>query len=365
MIFDIVGIRYIFFVVSLLIILPGLISLLLFGVKLGIDFKGGTLWEVIPKSADVGTDRVTQLLKDNGHEEAVVQNATLIAGGVTTNTLVMRMAYIGENLGEKDKLVKLLVENNIVEGRVVSATVNTSPAVTATGTVTTTPAAAATTGGSNTVEQTVLADGKELLFDSVGPTVGNELATRAILAVLLASLGILAYLSYAFRGVPNAVRYGVCAVIALLHDVLIVVGIFSILGQLFNIEIDALFITAMLTVIGFSVHDSVVVFDRIRENMIKRRFDSFEKVVNYSLLQTLARSINTSLTVLITLLALYLFGGVSIRNFVLALLIGITSGTFSSIFNASLLLVVWENKEWRNWFGRGGSSSSMDTARSA
>ena len=157
--------------------------------------------------------------------------------------------------------------------------------------------------------------------------VGQEVTNNAICAVVLASLGILLYLWFAFRRVTGALRYGVAAIIALLHDVLVVVGIFAILGELFGIEIDALFVTAMLTVIGFSVHDTIVVFDRIRENQLRRRFDTFDKVVNYSLVQTLARSITTSLTVVFTLLALYLFGGVTIKNFVLALLIGIISGT--------------------------------------
>jgi preprotein translocase subunit SecF len=139
----------------------------------------------------------------------------------------------------------------------------------------------------------------------------------------------------------------VCAILALLHDVLVVIGVFAILGLLFGIEIDALFVTAMLTVIGFSVHDTIVVFDRVRENIGKRRFERFEETVNYSLVQTLARSINTSVTVLLTLLALYLFGGQSIKTFVLALLIGVASGTYSSIFNASMMLVIWENGEWR------------------
>jgi preprotein translocase subunit SecF len=144
----------------------------------------------------------------------------------------------------------------------------------------------------------------------------------------------------------------VCAIIALLHDVLVVLGMFAILGLVLGVEIDALFVTAMLTVIGFSVHDTIVVFDRVRENIARRRFERFEDVVNYSVVQTLARSINTSITVLLTLFALYLFGGVSIRNFVLALLIGIISGTYSSIFNASMLLVIWENREWGRLFGR-------------
>ena len=145
-------------------------------------------------------------------------------------------------------------------------------------------------------------------------------------------------------------RYGACAIIALLHDVLVVLGVFSILGWLFNIQIDTLFITALLTIVGFSVHDTIVVFDRIRENMQRRTSETFEQVVNASLIQTMSRSLNTSLTVLFTLSALTLFGGVTIRTFTLTLLIGIFSGTYSSIFNASMLLVIWEKGEL--FFGR-------------
>jgi preprotein translocase subunit SecF len=352
---DLVSKRYLFFLISLIIIIPGVISLFLFGLKLGIDFTGGTYWEVVPRSADVSTNEVAQLLKDNGQSDVAVQNATLIVGNVTTPTLVMRMPNISPD--QKDALTKVLVDHGIISGteHLVSASSTTTATVTATATTTGTTAPAA---GTTTV--TRITPGDEIQFNTVGPTIGSEVASRAILSVLAASLGILAYLWYAFRRVPNAIRYGVCAVIALLHDVLVVVGIFSILGELFGIEIDALFITAMLTVIGFSVHDTIVVFDRIRENLLKRRFDSFEKIVNYSLVQTLTRSINTSLTVIFTLSALFLFGGVSIRDFVLALLIGIVSGTYSSIFNASMMLVVWENKEWRNWFGRG---KAADTAQ--
>jgi preprotein translocase subunit SecF len=357
--FDLVGKRYLFFLISLIIIIPGVISLFLFGLKLGIDFTGGTYWEVVPQNADVNTNEVAQLLKDNGQSDVAVQKATLIVGNVTTPTLVMRMPNISPD--EKDALTKVLVDHGIISGTEQTVSVASTAPVTATTTATATATTTATTAPSvATTTVTRIAPGDEIQFNTVGPTIGSEVASRAILSVLAASLGILAYLWYAFRRVPNAIRYGVCAVIALLHDVLVVVGIFSILGELFGIEIDALFITAMLTVIGFSVHDTIVVFDRIRENLLKRRFDTFDKVVNYSLVQTLTRSINTSLTVIFTLSALFLFGGVSIRDFVLALLIGIVSGTYSSIFNASMMLVVWENKEWRNWFGRG---KATDTAQ--
>ena len=148
----------------------------------------------------------------------------------------------------------------------------------------------------------------------------------------------------------------------MLHDVLVVIGVFAFLGFFFNIEIDALFVTALLTVIGFSVHDTIVVFDRIRENTLRRTGDTFEQTVNYSLLQTLVRSLNTSLTVVFTLLALYLFGGESIKNFILALLIGMISGTYSSIFNASLLLVVWERGDLARFFRRGRRNPETATA---
>jgi len=138
----------------------------------------------------------------------------------------------------------------------------------------------------------------------------------------------------------------------MLHDVLVMIGLAAIFGKVFGWEVDSLYLTALLTVIGFSVHDTIVVFDRIRENLIKRRGERFDLVVNHSIMQTLDRSINTTLTVLFTLLALVLFGGITIRHFVLILLVGITSGAYSSIFNAAQILVVWEFREWRTWFRR-------------
>lgn len=185
----------------------------------------------------------------------------------------------------------------------------------------------------------------------VSASVASDTIRNSIFAVIAASLLILAYISFAFRKVSRPWRYGACAIVALLHDVLVVVGIFSILGWAFNVQVDALFITALLTVVGFSVHDTIVVFDRIRENMQRRTSETFDEVVNASLVQTMARSLNTSLTVIFTLSALTLFGGTgSVHNFTLALLIGIVSGTYSSIFNASMLLVMWERGDFN--FGR-------------
>lgn len=173
--------------------------------------------------------------------------------------------------------------------------------------------------------------------------VSADLTQQAIVLVLVGSLGILLWMTLRFRDF----RFGMTALVALVHDVIVVVGTFAILGTFFGLEVDGLFVTAMLTIIGFSVHDTIVVYDRIRENCARHAGERFSAIVNHSILQTLGRSINTSLVVIFTLTALFLFGGDSIRAFILALLIGITSGTYSSIFNAAPLLTVWEEWETR------------------
>jgi preprotein translocase subunit SecF len=195
-----------------------------------------------------------------------------------------------------------------------------------------------------------------LRFESVGPTIGQEVTQRAALAIAVATLIVAIYLTFAFRGVPNALRYGICGILAMIHDVAVVFSLVSIGSILWNWQFDAMFLTALLTVIGFSVQDKVVVFDRIRENSGIFRRLSFETLVNHSIVQTLQRSINTQLmTVEFMLLALALFGGITLREFSVILLVGLLSGTYSSIFIAAPILVVWENREWRNWF-RGGKS---------
>jgi preprotein translocase subunit SecF len=190
-------------------------------------------------------------------------------------------------------------------------------------------------------------DVTELTLQTVGPSAGRDIRNRSIMAVFLASIGVLLYIAWAFRNTQNPFLYGCCAILAMLHDVLLVLGVFSILGWLFDVEIDALFVTALLTIIGFSVHDTIVVFDRIRENLRNHIAPTFDEVVNYSVVQTMVRSINTSLVVVLTLSALYLFGGASTRWFVFALLLGVVAGTYSSIFNAAQLLVSWETGEIR------------------
>jgi preprotein translocase SecF subunit len=181
--------------------------------------------------------------------------------------------------------------------------------------------------------------------DSVSPTVGAEVTRAAALAVLVAALAILLFLVIAFRQVPNAFRYGACAIAAMVHDILVAMGFMSIAGLLFGWEADALFLTAMLTVIGFSVQDTIVVFDRIRENIPRRKNEDFETVVNRSVLETLHRSLATQLNAIFVMVALLFFGGASIQQFIAVLLVGMLAGTYSSIFNAVPLLVAWEKGE--------------------
>ena len=383
---DLVSKRYLFLLASVIIIVPGLLAMLAGGLKPGIDFTGGTRWTVVPLNAEANsTERFKQVLSEAGFDDALVKGGSIgAAPGPVTNTITMDLPgklEDEEREEERRKLEAALIDAELVSSERVTETQTLGPAptalsatagpgtstipVTGTATLTTTSTVTGTTAvttpqapPTETVVRERIPDSATIDFLEIGPTIGSELLGRAFLAIGAASLAILIYLTIVFRKVPNAFRYGVCAIIALLHDVLVVIGIFAILGILFAVEIDALFITAMLTVIGFSVHDTIVVFDRVRENILKRRFDNFGDIVNYSLVQTLARSINTSITVILTLFALYLLGGASIRNFVLALLIGIISGTYSSIFNASMLLVIWENGEWRRLLGRGGPPAS-------
>ncbi|MCD6031401.1 MAG: secF [Thermomicrobiales bacterium] len=295
--------RKLWFLISLIVILPGLIALIFSGLKLGIDFTGGTLWEV-RFSQPTESAAIEAALHDAGIDTAIVQRS----GPATDETFLIRMHEVREGSELKAELVSAL------EAEVGPFT--------------------------------------ELEYSTVGGAVSTQIRNRAIIAVALASVGILLYMAYAFRNTQKPLLYGGSAIVAMLHDVLIVLGVFSILGLLFNVQIDALFITALLTIIGFSVHDTIVVFDRIRENLARHPDESFEGIVDYSLAQTVVRSLNTSMTVIFTLLALVLFGGGSTRMFVLALLIGIISGTYSSIFNASQLLVAWENGEIQRFFGR-------------
>lgn len=289
--------KYIFFAISLLVIIPGIISLLLFGLRVSIDFTGGSLLEIqndkIKSSGDLAG--VKNIFSQDKIEVSSVQKTA--AGTYLFRTMSLTPV-------QKDGVISQ------IDGKYPGT--------------------------------------KEERFETVGPVIGKEQTINAIESVALASLAIILYIAYAFREIPKPYspwKFGIAAVIALLHDVLVVVGIFSILGHFFGVEVDSLFVTALLTVIGFSVHDTIVVFDRVRENLRKEGGRvSFTQVVNDSLMQTLGRSLTTSLTVLFTLLALILFGGETIRWFVVALFVGVFSGTYSSIFNAAPLLVIWEEK---------------------
>lgn len=284
-----------FFIFSGLIIIPGIISLILWGVRLSIDFTGGTLLELsFNKKVEVTRQKIQEVAKSDQIELVTVTKTG-------DNAWLLRAKPM-----DKDQNQKLQQD---LSSKISPVT--------------------------------------EIRFETVGPTIGAETTRNAVIAVFVASLAIIIYIALAFRHIPKPYspwKFGISAVFALVHDVLVVVGIFSLLGHFYNVEIDSLFITALLTVMGFSVHDSIVVFDRIRENLVKMPDTSFTEVVNDSLVETLARSLSTSLMVLFTLFALLLFSGETIRWFIVALLVGIASGTYSSIFNASPLLVIWEER---------------------
>ena len=305
---DILSKRYLYFAISLLVILPGLILLASRGLPLSIDFTGGSLLEVQFEGGEpIPNAELVQLYENAGIGDAQVQTTE-------SGSLLIRSSFLTNET--RDLILNEMREQS---------------------------------GGEVTV----------IRFDSVGPSIGAAVTSRAALAVAVAALAVVVYITWAFSRVPNAFRYGVCAVIAMIHDVAVVFSVAGIGALLFDWQIDSLFLTALLTVIGFSVQDKVVVFDRIRENTnIFRRLD-YEKLVNHSIVQTLQRSINTQLmTVEFLLLALALFGGVTLQEFAIILLVGLFSGTYSSIFIAAPILVLWENREWTNWF-RGPQRSGV------
>jgi preprotein translocase SecF subunit len=456
-VFDLVGKRYLFILISLIVIVPGTISLIFKGLNVGIDFVGGANVEYRPEksvtipemtalvapfkledlqvvtgdnpqvpagdtvwirfnehidsnvqkaiTSDLKAKYGTQLVVDydnlilqpvNGQglpKTVTVATATKFNSGVTPNVNDVR-ATLSEIPPTSDP-----TKGPPTATATPTATTTGTPTATSTSTVkasgtpttgqapvvavtpTVTPTTTPTTQSNpanipvhvvdvtqGTTTQTItlltrseLSSNKLLQMQAhfinsgiymqqlgtaiVSGSVAAETTRNAVLAVLAASVLILLWIWFSFRKVDRPWRYGTSAIVALLHDVLVVLGVFSILGWLIGFQIDALFITALLTVVGFSVHDTIVVFDRIRENMQRRTSETFDQVVNASLVQTMARSLNTSLTVIFTLSALTLFGGATIRPFTLALLVGIISGTYSSIFNASMILVMWDKGE--------------------
>src|ERR1035437_1244802 len=290
---NIIGKKYWYFLISLIVIIPGIVSLILFGLNLSVEFTGGSnLTLAFPNK--VSSKQVTQISTIFTQNKIKLQDI-IISG----NQVLIKSQPVDQNQD-------LLITREI---------------------------------------KTSLGNFQQQSYETIGPTIGLETLKNAIYALIVASILIVLYITWSFRSVPkptSSFRFGVCAIIALIHDVLVLVGLFSILGHFFGIEIDSLFVTAVLTVIGFSVHDTIVVFDRIRENLRRVGGNNFSEVVNDSILQTLDRSLNTSLTVVLVLVAMLVFGGETIRWFVVALLVGVISGTYSSIFNAAPLLVVWQ-----------------------
>lgn len=296
---NILGKRYLFFAISLLAIIPGMIILALGGgLPLSIDFKGGSLLEVQFESGNAPAPADVVALYNDLDIQDVQVKSTAAGKGV----VIIQSSKLTD-----EQQVQIV----------------------------------------NSMESTFSDTVNVLVFDNVSPAIGQEVTSRAFLAVAVAALGVIIYMTFAFRGVPHAFRYGVCAILAMIHDVLIVLSLSAIGGKLWGWQFDSLALTALLTVIGFSVQDKIVVFDRMRENRgIYRKLD-FETLANHSIIQTLGRSINTQLmTSEFMLLALALFGGLTLREFAVLLLVGMFSGTYSSIFIAAPALVIWENQEW-------------------
>ena len=289
--FDIIGKRFRFFLISGIVILIGIISLP-FGLNLGIEFRSGSLLTV-DFEQEVEQGQLKQALAEFGYSNAIIQRTG--AGDFIIRT--------GELTGDDKAQLEEALESRF---------------------------------GQLTEPE----------FSSVSPMIAAETARTAFIAVWVAAVGILLYVTWAFRRMPKPIHYGTCAIIALVHDALVALGVFSILGAILNWEINLMFITGILAVIGYSVNNTVVIFDRIRENLKEDMSADFEVVVNNSLVQTLLRSLNTSLTTLIVVFALLFFVGVSIQNFVVVLVIGIIAGTFSSVCIAPSLLVVWDKGEW-------------------
>jgi preprotein translocase subunit SecF len=286
---DIVNKRNWFFLISILLLIPGIISILAFGFRLGIDFSSGTVM-TLRFSQPVDQAMLRQQMADLGYADATIQKTS--DGDFLVRT---------KDVNSEQKIALI---DGLKKGLKLEVTIRD--------------------------------------FNTVSPLVASEVARNAAIAVGVASLFMILYIAFAFRHMPSPFKWGLSAVIALLHDVLIVMGIFSILGWLIGYQVDSMFITAMLTIVGFAINNTCVVYDRIRENVRKGISKDFAVTVNSSILETMARCVNTSLTVILTCLALYIFGGVTIQQFIMALLVGVVVGIYDSIFVAGPLLVMWD-----------------------
>ncbi len=351
--YDVVGKRNLWFAISAILTIPGIIFILLGGLKPSIDFTGGTEWEV--RYADEpSAAEMTATLRDLGYEEIVVTE--LQDGFLRIRTEPIDL--IPPETAEPSPSGSVSPSGSAEASASADASASAEPSASASAE----PSASASAAASGSAEPSPSAPpapiaagtefanleselesqfgaGEPRSVRTVGPIIGADLIRSSAILIIIGELFILAYLWIRF-----GFRFGTAAIIALLHDVILVVGVFAFLGLFFNVEFDALFVTSLLTIIGFSVHDTIVVFDRIRENRVRHAGESFGAIVNHSILQTAGRSIITSLTVVVTLGALLLLGPPTIRTFALALLLGVVSGTYSSIFNASQILVAWN--EW-------------------
>jgi len=296
---NIIGQRKKFFVISSLLVLASWAAVAVFGLRLGRDFTGGALLEFRQTPHVLGRAEVVESAKTLN-----IEGLQVTFGG--EGSVLVRMKPITEE--DHQKFLAQIKSSALAK------------------------------------QDDVVVE--EIRFESIGPTVGQEMRSKALKAIIYALIAIVVYVAWAFRKVSKPVqswKYGLVAIFALVHDISIPAGVFAFLGRFAGVEIDALFVTALLTILGFSVHDTIVVFDRIRENLLKKGGSNFEEIANISVNETLARSINTSLTTFLVLIALYALGGESTQYFTLALIVGIFFGTYSSIFVASPLLVVWHN----------------------
>lgn len=319
---DIIGHKYIFLVISGVLVLVSVFAIGAWGLKLGVDFTGGSLMEVAFPGRAPAVQDVAHALEPLGLGTVLIQLTS-------AKELTLRFRHVDEATHQKilSSLSSLQSPTSTLEARLAHTGGNLQPSAFG-------------------LQPPI----SEKRFDTIGPTIGEELKRRSIAAVALAIAAIIVYIAWAFRRVSLPVaswKYGIAALVALVHDVAIPAGAFAFLGHFRAVEVDSLFITALLTILGFSVHDTIVVFDRIRENLRKLKSpELFSTTVNRSVNETLVRSLMTSVTVLLVLFAILFLGGSSVRYFALALIIGITFGTYSSIFVASPLLVIWNN--WTN-----------------
>ncbi len=300
MIYKIIQKRKIFLTISSLAVVASIVALFVWGLNFGIDFTGGSLMEVEFKNYKPSVTEIQDSLQGTDLHGLVIQP--------TESSVILRFK---ENTEDVHQAVIGSLKTLVKDKQNASVT--------------------------------------ELQFDSVGASIGQELKSKSFNATMIVFIMIILYITYAFKGVSRPVsswKYGVAAIIALIHDILFILGVFSVLGHFYGVEVNTPFIAAVLTVLGYSVSDTIIVFDRIRENLPKSQED-FENTVNRSVNQTLTRSINTSFSAILALLAILFFGGSTIKDFALALAIGIGVGTYSSIFIASPVLVVWERLKSR------------------